>query len=1782
MISIPGYQIEEKLHESYNSYVFRAIKVETKLPVVIKILKGEYPNPERIVRFKREFEILKNLSIDGVIKAYSLENFNKSWAIIMEDFGAESIKKILEKKRLNVYEFLKIAIYLSEILGQLHQINIIHKNINSTNIVWNEETDQVKIIDFGISTVLSQEIAAIQNPNEFEGTLSYISPEQTGRMNRMIDYRTDMYSLGVTLYEIMTGQLPFIERDAMDLVHCHIAKTPVPPHNLLPTFFQEESKGTEILSGMIMKLMSKTAEDRYLSYYGLKYDLEKCFKHLKKNKTLSGLDFRPGENDFSDKFLIPQKLYGREAELTILLDTFRRVCTRPYGGQAVEMIMVTGYSGIGKSALVNEIRIPIVEKRGYFIAGKFDRFNYNIPYSALTQAFQDMIRQILMESELQVEEWKARILEAVGPNGQIIIDVIPEVERIIGKQPAVPELSPHETMNRFNMYFQNFIRTFADDKHPLTIFLDDLQWVDIPTLKLLERLILDSKNRYMLIIGAYRDNEVNSTHPLIISLNKIKNENVKINTITLLPLEPEHINQLISESLKCSISEVETLGKLCLSKTNGNPFFLIQFLNSLVDQRLIEFDSKNFKWEWDYLKIANTDITSNVVELMTNRIQKLSEKTKRILTLASCIGNRFDLDILAIINEKNAVETSNELNETLIRGLIQPIGEGYRLAGHLDFLAHNHSVERLENKIQYKFLHDRVHQAAYSLMGDEYKNIHLKIGKLLLQRFTKAEREERIFDIVNHLNSGIDLIAGQAEKNNLAELNLLAGKKAKAATAYEISFQYFNTGLELLGANSWKENYALTLEMNIETAEASYLTGNFEKMDKLALEISNHAETLLDKIRINEIIIESFMARGRLKECIGMAIEILKQLGVHITREPGKFSVLLNILYLRIVLSTKKIEDIKNLPVMTDAHKLAAMHILMNAATSAFYTNILVALTIACKMVQLSIRYGNSPISPFGYALYAIILQGILGKIVLGYKFGEFSIELLNKFNTKEYETKINLLFNLFVRHWRDKLSTTIEPFTEACQRGLETGDYEFAAYCADYRGIHLFHAGTKLEIVEEEMGKGIEMVTKLNQELIIIALNLGRQVVLNLMGKSKNRILLVGENYDELEMAPRFLKNNNIASLASLYSMKAFLSFIFDERKESLDIALKAEKYKESMLGLVFLPLIYFYTSLIYLSHCPDATIRKRLLYLNKVYFNQKQLRKWAKYAPENLLHKWHLVEAERCKINGKSLKAMRHYDEAITLARKNGYIHEEALANELAAKYYLTIGYDRIAMVYMKEACYLYAIWGANAKVDHLNETYPELHYRLPEAAGKEDEIELNLSGLTGMPPEKLDLASVQKASQTISGEIHLDKLLEKLMTIVIANAGAQRGFLLLNDENGFFVEGEAIAGEEKVTVLQHVPYTDQNNIALIIVNYVLRINEMVVLDDAGNQGSFKADPYIIQNKPKSILCLPLIFKNKMSGILYLENNLIPGAFNTERVDVLKILTGQIVISIENAHLYKSLEDYNVTLEQKVIERTQKIDYQNKEITSSIRYAGRIQNALFPSEEELKRLLPSYFILNKPKDIVSGDFNWVTSKDDKVIIAVADCTGHGIPGAFMSILGISFLNEIVNKAVTIRANELLNQLSGQVIKSLHQTGKKIETRDGMEMGLCVIDFGKQKLQYSGASRPLYLISGSELSEFRGDSMPIGISEIEDQSFTSTEIHFKKNDIIYLFTDGYVDQLGGNARKTFRSENFKKLLIQIHNLPLARQKEELEKKYEEWRGNIEQVDDILIVGIKM
>ncbi|HLO49924.1 MAG TPA: serine/threonine-protein kinase PknK, partial [Kamptonema sp.] len=658
---ISEYQITTKIYESANSIVYRAILPKNNQPIILKVLKLDYPKLSELTKYKQEYEITRSLNLDGVIKAYGLQRYQNSLAIFLEDFGGDSLRAWIENEQLALEEILFIAVRIAEVLSSIHAANIIHKDINSSNIVYNQETRQLKIIDFGISTVLSQENQALGNPDYLEGTLAYISPEQTGRMNRSIDYRTDFYSLGITLYELLTGQLPFQTTDPMELVHCHIAQQATPPHLLV-----KKDRCPTAVANIVMKLLAKTAEERYQTAWGLKVDLENCLHQLQTSNQI--LEFPLATQDVSNKFQIPQKLYGREEKVDQLLSIFERVSQG-----TTEMILVSGYSGIGKSALVNEVHKPIVQQRGYFISGKFDQLKRNIPYASLIQAFQDLIRQLLTESETKLQNWKQQILEALDPNSQVIIDVIPEVELIIGKQPPVPELKPSESESRFNLVLQKFIDVFAKQEHPLVIFLDDLQWSDTASLKLIERLMTDSDSKYLLIIGAYRSNEVSPTHPLTITIETIQKTNAKVNSILLEPLNFNQVNQLIAETLICSLEKCGDLAELIDTKTNGNPFFINQLLQSLYAENLLSFNSTQYCWQWEIAAIKNVDITDNVVDLMVSKIEKLAHSTQTVLKLAACIGNQFNLDILSIVNSKSQAETSQELQVAIEEGLIIPL-----------------------------------------------------------------------------------------------------------------------------------------------------------------------------------------------------------------------------------------------------------------------------------------------------------------------------------------------------------------------------------------------------------------------------------------------------------------------------------------------------------------------------------------------------------------------------------------------------------------------------------------------------------------------------------------------------------------------------------------------------------------------------------------------------------------------------------------------------------------------------------------------------------------------------------------------------------------------------------------------------------------------------------------------------------------------------------------------------------------------------------------------------
>ncbi|OQY56897.1 MAG: serine/threonine-protein kinase PknK [Candidatus Parabeggiatoa sp. nov. 2] len=1540
MFTLANYQILSKIYESDNSVVYRGILNEDNQPVILKVLKENYPTPEELTRYRQEYEITRRFNLDGVINAYSLFKHQNTLVMCLEDFGGDSLKVWLAERQFTPEELLTLAIQTTEILAQIHRQNIIHKDINPSNIVWNSTTGQLKIIDFGIATQLSRETPTLKNPNVLEGTLAYLSPEQTGRMNRALDYRTDFYSLGVTFYELFTGQLPFETTDAMELVHCHLAKQPPPPIDVNPEI-------PRTISDIIIKLLAKTAEERYQSAHGIKWDLQECQARLARSQHAP---FTLAQQDFSERFQIQQKLYGREREIETLLAAFERIANpqnpllASKGGPGG--ILVAGYSGIGKSALVREIYQSLTAKQGYFISGKYDQFGRNIPYSALVNAFKELVQLLLTQSAAQVSDWKEKLQTALGPNGQLIIDVIPEIQLIVGKQPAVMVLGPTESQNRFNLVFKNFIRVFCQPEHPLVLFLDDLQWADLATLKLLELIMTDKEMGYLFLIGAYRDNEVSPSHPLMMALDKLREAQVTLNQIHLKPLTGPHVKQLIADSLHSEPATVKPLSDLVMRKTGGNPFFVNQFLHTLYEEKLLRFQtSEVFQtspvpqhgWQWDIAQIEAMNITDNVVELMIGKLKKLPESTQHVLRLAACVGNRFDLNTLSVISEKNTDNTYQNLMPALEEGLVLPTSK----------------LELTEDDIlnspvkirHFQFLHDRVQQAAYVLIDEAHKKaVHLQIGRLLLANTPSEGLEEQLFDIVGHLNNGVVLVDKQAEKNEIARLNLRVGKKAKAAMAYGAAVKYLNAGRECLAPDSWQTQYELTLNLYMETVESFYLNTDYEPAKTLSEVVLQRAKTVLEKVKVSEIQMQIYLAQLQQTKTVETGLQALEMLGYPITKDGN------------LVVKLPSLTNLAEFPIMTEPSQLAAMRILTTMYSSVIITRPDILPQVALTHVNLCINQGHSALAAGAYISYGLFLCRVPEYIESGYHAGQLALKLLEQFNAKELTCLVYNQFHYGIGHWKVHVKDSLTPLLQALPIGLETGDLEFTSYCCCNYCAHLLIIGEPLDRVIEKQAPYFELLLKLKNEYAISYIQIWRQLSLNLLGKATDKTRLMGEIFDDKQV-PQFHIANNYVLLFSYHLAKTILFYTFKDKAQAVENASLAEEFVVGYGSGAFLAVHKFYYSLVLLAPFPTAELCEQTDCLEKVAANQLKLKKWAEHAPMNHQHKYDLVEAEKARVLGQLLEAEEFYEKAIGGARDNGYLQEEALAYELAAEFYLARGMDKFAQLYLKEAHYHYQQWRAVAKVEDLEQRYPQF---LAPKTSREVQTVFTTSA-TRMASTStqyrastlLDLNSVVKASQTLSGEIVLSKLLEKMMLIVIENAGAEKGFLLLPKQDDWFIEAESYADSDEVNVLQSINIEKSQQVPANLIHYVARTRENVVLAEATQEGIFTRDAYILKQRPKSVLCAPLVNQGQLTGILYLENNLTTGAFTPERLELLNLLSSQLAISIENASLYNNLEE-------KVVERTKTIEAQketlaakNEELATTLQQLQATQQELVESEK-------------------------------------------------------------------------------------------------------------------------------------------------------------------------------------------------------------------------------------
>ncbi len=1540
MISIPGYQVRETICESDTSLVLRASRAEDDLPVVLKVMRRAYPSIAEMTRYKQEYKILSTLNhsnVPGIIKLHGDLTLENRHALVLEDFGGQSLDRLKASLRYDDSNvFLPVAVMISERLGAIHAANVIHKDINPSNILHHPESGQVKIIDFGLSTLKSLETVTSETPDCLEGTLAYISPEQTGRMNQGLDYRTDFYSLGVVFYELLTGKLPFDRTDPMELLHCHLAVRPLPPHDLNPAI-------PVPLSDIVMKLMSKDMKARYQSATGLVLDLKTCAQQFEKTGKI--FDLVLGSRDMSDRFRISNRVYGRGRELGRL----RKSLEQAAEGHP-QVVMVTGPAGIGKTSLVRELHHHMSIHNTYFISGKFDQYQKSTPYAAVIQAFKGLFRQLLSENQDELDQWKQKLKTALGPNAGLISEVMPEIEMIIGPQEKVPEINPAETRSRFNLVFESLVQIFNRPEHPLVILLDDLQWADPASLNLI-RLMLVPKRAHLLLIGAFRDNELHEAHPLWLLLKDIEKSPAGIRRIELVPLSLKQVSRFVRDTLACREEDAGVLGRLVLEKTLGNPFFVGEFLKSLHSEGLFWFDDQDGCWRWDIDRIRKTGTTNNVVELMADKISSLASDTRNALKFAACIGNRFDLRVLAAICETSVRACLGMLDHAISQGLLLPVSDTYKSV-ELDI-----DTADKDLPVEFVFCHDRIQQAACDLIPDPEKQaVHRQIGTLMLKNRDSGVGDQNLFDLVSHLNLGLSESLSSEEKRETATLNLAAGRKARRSGAFEAALVFFKTGLQLLGSDAWQTEYDLALELHVNAVEAACVCGQYQVMDDLGALVHEHARVFLDRIRVYEAQIQSLKARKRNHEAVMASLPVLRRLGIRLPDRSNKFRIILSLMRARLALMGKRPEKLHSLPEMAEPEKRAALRVLLSAGSAAYRSDPDMLPLFVFEALILSVRYGNAPGSAYSYATYALTLCCVLGNIDDGYRYGKLALRLLDTADTREYKSRTLVVYHCFIHHWKRHVNESRKGFLESYQNGLETGDGEFIAHSAHLFCKCAFAVGRPLENLTDELIAYREVLVRFGHQQSLTAQNILLQTVLNLRGESPDPWVLTGAYFDETTMLPRDPTSGDPEEMFNLFFHKFLLCYWFGHHQKAMENRQMAAQYLDSTRGSFIFVIFYFYDSLVHLAMLAHHSSVPAKRALRQVRKNQKKMKKWSEYGPMNTRHRYFLVEAERMKALSHYEQAMDLYEQAIALAGQNRYIQEEALACELAARFWVDRGKEAFAAPYLKKAIYLYRKWGASRKVQDLEHSFS----RIVDEMMPETPPGSTLPVTSESRSRQIDLATVMKGSQAISKEMEPIKLLQQIMVLVMENAGAEKGFLILKKEGDLIISARSVPESGLDILTDPVPVEACPDLSPGVVHYVARTREDLVLDDAATEHLFSKDDYILKQRPKSLLCVPVMHGNRLIGVLYLENNQISGVFTTQRIQVLRLLSSQAAISLTNSEFYarlKASESRYRSLYEDAVEGIFRIDPGGRLLNANPSFA-RILG--FDSSENLLKELP------------------------------------------------------------------------------------------------------------------------------------------------------------------------------------------------------------------------------
>jgi PAS domain S-box-containing protein len=1435
------------------------------LPPILLVAAGE-ASLSAVKRLEHEYALKAELDADWSVRPVALTHYDRGMALVLEDPGGEPLDRLLGRP-LEVSHFLRIAIPLVGALRRVHERGLIHRDIKPANILVDAAGGGVWLTGFGIASRLPRERQAPAPPEVIAGTLAYMAPEQTGRMNRSVDSRSDLYALGVTFYEMLTGTLPFTAADPMEWVHCHIARQPAPPDERVACL-------PGPLSAIVIKLLAKTGEERYKTAAGVEADLRRCLAEWERHGRIE--PFSLGGCDVSDRLLIPEKLYGREPEIDTLIASFDRVVAT----STVELVLVSGYSGIGKSSVVNELHKVLVPPRGLFASGKFDQYKRDIPYATLGQAFQTLVRSLLTQNEEALGRWRDCLLEALGPNGELIVNLVPELELVIGKQPPVPDLPPQDAKNGFQIVFRRFLSVFARKEHPLALFLDDLQWLDAATLDLIEHLVTHSEVQHLLLVGAYRDNEVGPTHPLLRTLAAIRDADVRVCEIMLAPLELDDVSRLMADALHCEPGRARPLAELVQEKTGGNPFFAIQFFVALADEGLLRFDHDAGRWRWKLDRIHAKGYTDNVVDLMVGRLTRLPVQTQAALQQFACLGNAAEITMLSIVLGKSSEDVGLDLWDAVRLEL----------------------VERLEHS--YKLVHDRVQEAAYSLIPERLRpEAHLRVGRLLAAHTPAEKREEAIFDIVNQLNRGTALITSQDEREQLAEFNLLAGRRAKASAAYASALIYFTAGAALLPEDSWERRHELTFALELHRAECEFLTGALAEAEQRLNVLSTRAASTVERATVVCARIDLYASVGRNARAIAVGLDCLRNLGIHWSPHPTEEEARREYDRIWSQLGSRPIEELVDLPMMTDPASLATLDVLTKVFAAAKYTEANLACLVICRAVNLSIERGNCDGSTFAYVMVGAVAGARFGDYRGGFRLGQLGYELVEQRGLRGSQAGVYNQFGTHVLPWTRHFKNCRDLLRRGVDVANKNGDLTFSDYSCHALTTNLLAVGDPLPEVQRQVEHGFAFAEKTRFRVAIDLLAIQLELIRTLRGLTPKFGSFNDAQFDEIRIEGHLAANPSLARAELSYWIRKLQArFLAGDYTSAVNAASRAQSLLWKARYAVEAAEYVFYGALSLAAVCDTSAADQCEQHIAGLAAHHRQLEIWTENCPENFENRAALVGAEIARIKGRDLDAERLYEEAIRSARANGFVHNEAIAYEVAARFYAGRGFEEFARVYLQKARNCYQRWGADGKVRQLEQLHPHLR-DAPVAASPTTTI--------GAPVERLDVGTVLKAAQAVSGEIVLGELIKTLLRIAVEHAGAERGLLILFADDELRIAAEATTGRGQVEVTLRQTAASPAELPESVLHTVIRTRESVILDDASAQNPFSADEYIRQKRARSVLCLPLVKQAKLIGALYLENKLASHVFTSSRISVLELLASQAAISLENARLYSDLKE-------------------------------------------------------------------------------------------------------------------------------------------------------------------------------------------------------------------------------------------------------------------------------